>query len=87
MTFTSRPQVDAYIERVNAAFDNAETVAGDRKDSASTDVARQSACGGDVRPHYARTPAADHRRHEFRLPETALWIANRLYGDAGRNKN
>jgi prophage DNA circulation protein len=86
MTFTSRPQVDAYIDRMNAAFDNAETIAGNRKDQGSYQslVALHAAVTFDLSTRERTLPTIVV--YDFAVPRPSLWIANRLYGDAERNQ-
>lgn len=82
--FTSRQQIDAYIDRVNAAFDTAETVAGDSLDNAMYRalVSLHGAVTLDLNTRALPLP----RVVTFHAPsvQPMLWIANRLYGDASR---
>jgi prophage DNA circulation protein len=86
MTFTSRPQVDRYLERINAAFDNSETIAANFKDQTSYQslIALHAAVSFDLTTRERTLPTIVFYR--FPRPRPSLWIANRLYGDAGRNQ-
>jgi prophage DNA circulation protein len=86
MTFTSRPQIDRYIDRVNAAFDNAETVASNSKDQSSYQslVALHAATTYDLTTRARPLPIIVV--YNYATPRPALWIANRLYYDAGRTE-
>jgi prophage DNA circulation protein len=83
-TFTSRPEVDRYIDRMNDAFEAAELVA-----SASLDVATYRAI---IALHAAVTADLTARAlplpmvvsYTFPAGRPVLWLANRLYGDASR---
>jgi prophage DNA circulation protein len=83
-TMTSRNAVDRYIERMNAAFDQAETVAGDSLDQASyrSMIALHAAVTFDLTTR-AR-PLPQIVVYDFGLSKPALWIAQRLYADATR---
>jgi prophage DNA circulation protein len=83
-TLTSRPQVDAYIERMNAAFDQAETIAGNSLDQASyrSIIALHAAVTFDLTTR--ERPLPQIVVYNFALPKPALWIAQRLYSDATR---
>jgi prophage DNA circulation protein len=83
-TFTNRPAVDRYIERMNAAFDAAETVAGNTKDQASYRalVALHAAVTHDLTTRERPLPTIV--LYDFVSPRPALWICNRLYGGEAR---
>lgn len=83
-TFTSRPEVDRYIDRMNAAFDNAETIAGNIKDQASyrSLVALHAAVTYDLTTRERPLPTIV--LYNFAVPRPALWICNRLYGGEDR---
>jgi prophage DNA circulation protein len=85
-TFTSRPQVDDYIERTNTAFDQSESIAGNNKDQASYQslIALHAAVTYDLATRERTLPTVVV--YNFNVPRPALWIANRLYGDADRNQ-
>jgi prophage DNA circulation protein len=82
--FTSRPAVDRYIDRMNASFDNAETIAGNLKDQASYQslVALHAAVTYDLTTRERPLPTIIV--YDFALPRPALWICNRLYGGEAR---
>jgi prophage DNA circulation protein len=86
MTFTSRPQVDRYLERINAAFDNSETIAANFKDQTSYQslIALHAAVSYDLTTRERTLPTIV--LYSFPRPRPSLWIANRLYGDAARNQ-
>jgi prophage DNA circulation protein len=83
-TMTSRNEVDRYLDRMNAAFDQAETVAGDSLDQASyrSIIALHAAVTFDLTTR-AR-PLPQIVVYDFGLSKPALWIAQRLYADAAR---
>jgi hypothetical protein len=84
--YTSRQQVDDYIDRINDAFDTAETVAADSMDNAvyRALVSLHAAIAFDLNTRSLPLP----RMVDFTAPsvEPMLWIANRLYGDASREE-
>jgi prophage DNA circulation protein len=82
--FTSRPQVDGYIDLMNAAFDAAETVAANRFDQASyrSLVQLHAAVTFDLVSRERTLPTIVF--YNFAVPRPALWIANRLYGGEDR---
>jgi hypothetical protein len=84
-TFTNRPAVDRYLDRMNAAFDNAETIAGNIKDQASyrSLVALHAAVTYDLTTRARPLPTIV--LYDFAVPRPALWICNRLYGGNSRN--
>jgi prophage DNA circulation protein len=84
-TFTSRPQVDGYLDRMNAAFDIAETIAGNIKDQASyrSLVSLHAAVTFDLTTRARTLPTII--RYNFAVPRPALWICNRLYGGEARS--
>jgi prophage DNA circulation protein len=81
---TSRNAVDRYLDRMNAAFDQAETVAADSLDQASyrSIIALHAAVTFDLTTR-AR-PLPQIVVYDFALSKPALWIAQRLYADATR---
>jgi prophage DNA circulation protein len=84
-SFTNRPAIDRYLDRMNAAFDNAETIAGNIKDQASyrSLVALHAAVTYDLTTRARPLPTIV--LYDFALPRPALWICNRLYGGEARN--
>lgn len=86
MTFTSRPQIDVYLDTMNTAFDNAETVAANRQDQGSYQslIALHAAVTYDLTTRARPLPTIIE--YDFTVPRPALWIANRLYGDADRDQ-
>jgi hypothetical protein len=82
--FTSRQQIDGYIDRINYVFDDAETIAADRMDNAvyRALVSLHGALTFDLNTRALPLP----RIVNFQFPgvQPMLWIANRLYGDASR---
>jgi prophage DNA circulation protein len=86
MTFTSRPQVDGYLDRINAAFDNSETIAANFKDQTSYQslIALHAAVTFDLTTRERTLPTIIV--YDFVVSRPSLWIANRLYGDAERNQ-
>jgi prophage DNA circulation protein len=86
MTFTSRPQIAAYLDRMNGAFDNAETVAANRKDQGSYQslVALHAAVTYDLTTRERPLPTIVE--YDFAVSRPALWIANRLYGGDDRTQ-
>jgi hypothetical protein len=82
--FASRQQIDDYIDRINVAFDDAELVAGDNLDNAvyRALVSLHGAITNDLNTRALPLP----RIVIFQAPSVlpTLWLANRLYGDAGR---
>ncbi len=82
--FKSRPEVDRYMDRVNAAFEQAEVVAGDSHDQASyrSIIALHAAVTFDLTSR-AR-PLPNIVVYDFQSTKAALWLANRLYYDAER---
>ena len=84
-TFTSRPEVDSYLERMNAAFDAAESLAGNNKDQATYRalIALHAAVTYDLTTRERTLPTIII--YNFNMPRPALWIVNRLYGGADRN--
>jgi prophage DNA circulation protein len=85
-TFTSRPQVDDYIDRMNVAFDQSEAIAGNSKDQAmyQTLIALHAAVTYDLTTRERTLPTIVVYNYPVSRP--SLWIANRLYGDATRNQ-
>jgi prophage DNA circulation protein len=83
-TMTSRPQVDGYLDKMNAAFDQAETVAGNSLEQAAyrSIIALHAAVTFDLTTR-AR-PLPQMVAYDFARPTPALWIAQRLYADAAR---
>jgi prophage DNA circulation protein len=83
-TLKSRPEVDAYLDRMNAAFDQAETVAANSLDQASyrSIIALHAAVTYDLTTR-AR-PLPQMVVYNFVRSKPALWIAQRLYSDAAR---
>jgi prophage DNA circulation protein len=83
-TMTSRPQVDGYLDKMNAAFDQAETVAGNSLEQAAyrSIIALHAAVTFDLTTR-AR-PLPQMVAYDFAVPRPALWIAQRLYSDAAR---
>jgi prophage DNA circulation protein len=83
-TMTSRPQVDGYLDQMNAAFDQAETVAANSMEQA----AYRSIIGLHAAVTYDLTtrarPLPQIVVYNFVLSKPALWIAQRLYSDAAR---
>ena len=81
---TSRPQVDAYIDGMNDAFDGAEETAAASLDQAAyrSIIALHAAVTFDLTTRERTLPTIVV--YNFPLPRPALWIANRLYGDAAR---
>jgi prophage DNA circulation protein len=86
MTFASRPQVDAYLDRMNAAFDNAETIAANRMDQGSFQslIALHAAVTFDLTTRARTLPTIVV--YNFAVSRPALWIANRLYGGDDRTQ-
>jgi prophage DNA circulation protein len=82
--FTSRPQVDDYLDRMNPAFDDAESLAGNSKDQASYQslVALHAAVTYDLTTRERTLPTIVV--YNFAVPRPALWICNRLYGGEAR---
>jgi prophage DNA circulation protein len=82
--FVSRPQVDDYLDRMNPAFDDAESLAGNSKDQASYQslVALHAAVSYDLTTRERTLPTIVV--YNFAKPRSALWICNRLYGGEGR---
>jgi prophage DNA circulation protein len=82
--FTSRPEVDTYIDRMNAAFDKAETNAGNLKDQASyrSLISLHAAVTYDLTTRERTLPTIIV--YNFAVPRPALWICNRLYGGEER---
>ena len=82
--YTSRHQVDDYIDRINDAFDIAETVAADLLDNSvyRALVSLHAAITFDLNTRSLPLPTVV----TFQAPsiKSMLWIANRLYGDASR---
>jgi prophage DNA circulation protein len=83
-TMTSRTEVDRYLDRMNAAFNQAETFAGNTHDQASyrSIIALHAAVTFDLTTR-AR-PLPQIVVYNFARPKPALWIAQRLYADAAR---
>jgi prophage DNA circulation protein len=86
-TFKSRPEVDRYIDRVNAAFERAEIIAGDSHDQASyrSIIALHAAVTFDLATRARPLPAIVV--YNFAVPQPALWLAQRLYCDAEREQD
>jgi prophage DNA circulation protein len=82
--FTSRPQVDDYLDRMNPAFDDAESLAGNSKDQASYQslVALHAAVTYDLTTRERTLPTIVV--YNFAKPRPALWLCNRLYGGESR---
>lgn len=80
----SRPEIDRYIDRMNAAFEQAELVAGNSLDQASyrAIIALHAAVTFDLTTR-AR-PLPQMLTYDFARHQPALWIAQRLYCDAER---
>lgn len=85
-TLTSRQAVDAYIDRMNDAFDGAETIAGDAKDQASyrSLIALHAAVTFDLTTRERPLPGIVI--YDFAVSRPVLWMAQRLYGDAERTE-
>jgi hypothetical protein len=83
--YTSRQQIDDYIDRINDAFDSAETAAADLLDNTvyRSLVSLHSAIAFDLNTRSMPLPSMIDFTAPSILP--MLWIANRLYGDASRN--
>jgi prophage DNA circulation protein len=83
-TMTSRNEVDRYLDRMNAAFNQAETFAANTHDQASyrSMIALHAAVTFDLTTR-AR-PLPQIVVYDFALSKPALWIAQRLYADATR---
>jgi prophage DNA circulation protein len=83
-TLKSRPEVDAYLDRMNAAFEQAEIVAANSLDQASY----RSITGLHAAVTYDLTtrarPLPQIVTYDFGLSKPALWISQRLYSDATR---
>jgi prophage DNA circulation protein len=86
MTFTSRSQIDGYIDGINRAFDNAETVAANARDQASyrSLVALHAAVTYDLTTRARTLPTIV--LYDFAVPRPAIWICNRLYGGDERTQ-
>jgi prophage DNA circulation protein len=86
MTFASRSQIDRYIDGVNQAFDNAETVAANARDQASyrSLVSLHAAVTFDLTTRQRTLPTIVI--YDFAVPRPALWICNRLYGGDERTQ-
>jgi hypothetical protein len=86
LTFISRQQIDKYIDDINSSFDAAETTAADAFDNAvyRALVTLHAAITFDLNTRSLTLP----RVVTFQAPKIIpmLWVANRLYGDAGRNE-
>jgi prophage DNA circulation protein len=84
-TLKSRPEVDAYLDRMNAAFEQAEIVAANSLDQASY----RSITGLHAAVTYDLTtrarPLPQIVTYDFGLSKPALWISQRLYSDATRS--
>jgi prophage DNA circulation protein len=82
--FASRPQVDDYLDRMNPAFDDAESLAGNSKDQASYQslVALHAAVTYDLTTRERTLPTIVV--YNFAKPRPALWLCNRLYGGESR---
>jgi hypothetical protein len=82
--FTSREQIDRYFDRINAAFDDAETLAADNLDNAAYRalVSLHAAVSNDLANRSRPLP----RMVTISLPKRSpvLTIAQRLYADASR---
>jgi prophage DNA circulation protein len=83
--FVSRPQVDDYLDRMNPAFDDAESLAGNSKDQASYQslVALHAAVSYDLTTRERTLPTIVV--YNFAKPRPALWLCNRLYGGESRS--
>lgn len=84
MTFTSRQQIDTYINRMIPIFDDAELYAAQNLDQAdyTTILALYSASMTDLTTRQRPLPAMV--TYTFGAPMPALWLAQRLYGDPTR---
>jgi prophage DNA circulation protein len=84
MTFASRSQIDTYIDGINRAFDNAETVAANARDQASyrSLVSLHAAVTYDLTTRARPLPTIVV--YDFAAVRPALWICNRLYGGEER---
>jgi len=84
--FKSRDEIDRYMERVGEAFYPSETFAADIKDTINYRalVALHGATVNDLATRALPLPRVV--QYAFPEREPALWIANRIYGDASREQ-
>lgn len=82
--FVSREQVDSYRVQLNAGFDAAELAASDLGDHIAY-RALLAVHGAAIRDLSARArPLPQIVPYQLPVRQPSLWLANRLYGDAGR---
>jgi prophage DNA circulation protein len=80
-TFTTRPQIDNYLDAINASFDDAENVAADNLDNVvfTSLIQLQAACVNDLSSRAATLPAIVSVTLAQRMPSYTL--AQYLYQD------
>jgi prophage DNA circulation protein len=83
-TFTSRNQIDAYIDQMNESFDCAEVVAADNLDNVAYQalIRLHGAVTNDLSTRAFKLPQLVAVSYNRRLP--ALYLAQRLYQDASQ---
>lgn len=83
-TFASRDDVNRVLDRLDVAFDAAEIVAANSLDATAyrAIVSLHAAVAADLTARARKLPRIVTETFPARRP--ALWLANRLYGDASR---
>jgi prophage DNA circulation protein len=83
-TLTSRPEVDRYLDLLNEAFEQAETVAANSFDQASYRAINTLHAAMTYDLTTRGRPLPRIVVYDFPEARPALWIAQRLYSDAER---
>ncbi|HEY2210278.1 MAG TPA: hypothetical protein VGH62_01420 [Bradyrhizobium sp.] len=84
-TFASREDIDNYFNQINAAFDDAESVAANALDKVAYRalIALHAAVSDDLANRARPLPRMVSYTFPNRMP--SLWMVQRLYYDASRN--